>query len=128
MHRLPHPEVYMKHRTLEANFAMTLRPGEAKDVQQLETYYLWSGWKKHHWPADIIQPGLRLYGFDTESRRFCVLLEIIKGGSFIYRTLKEFAYKVDKLTDWPPRQDDPHWSRLPTAQAGKYCTGIAIRW
>lgn len=115
--------------TLEADFAITLRPREAKDLAELERgYYYWTGWRRRHWPADIVRPGLRLYGYDTGSRCLCVLLEVTRGGAFDYSTLEEFARKVKKLTGWEPLRNDRHWGRLPIAQPSKQCTGIALRW
>lgn len=115
--------------TLEADFAITLRLEHTKDITSLgSSVYLWSGWKKHHWPADIVKPGIRLYGFDVKSRHFCVLLEITKGGSFKYRTREELSNKVQKLTGWIPDKADPHWKKIPIAEPGKYCSGLAIRW
>ena len=81
----------MKQNALEANFAMSLGTPEGAD---LESYWNWQGWKKHWWPADVIQPGVRFYGFDKKSQGFSVLLEVKKGGSFTYRTHEEFAKKV----------------------------------
>lgn len=114
---------------LEADLAITLRPEHIKDITSLgSSVYLWSGWKKHHWPADIAKPGIRLYGFDVKSRHFCVLLEITKGGSFKYRTRQDFSAKVQKITGWAPDKADRHWKKIPVAEPGKYCTGLAIRW
>src|SRR5438094_443085 len=119
----------MRDEKLEADFAITLQPKEARDLEYLETScYLWSGWKRHHWPANIIRHGVRLYGFDKRTRRLCVLLEITRGGSFSYRTLREFRTKVTALTGWQPAKDDPHWNGLPIADSNKYCTGVALRW
>lgn len=119
----------MNKVNLDADFAITLRPEETKDITALgRSSYLWSGWKKHRWPAYIARPGLQIYGFDTKLHQLCVLLEITKGGSFSYRTRKEFSTKVQKITGWVPDTDDPHWKKLPIAKQGKPCTGIAIRW
>jgi hypothetical protein len=119
----------MKHNFSDADYAITLRPSETENLEFLESSsFLWSGWKRHHWPADIIRPGLRIYGFDMVSRRFCVLLEVTRGGSFTYRTRWEFANRVLKLTSWEPDHNDPHWPMIPVAETGKHCTGVAFRW
>ena len=115
----------MKYNILEADLAMTLGSPEEVDP---DSYCYWTGWKNHWWPADVIQPGVRFYGFDKKSRSFCVLLEVTKGGSFTYRTHKEFASKVFKLIGREVNEDDPHWPRIPAGKAGKYFTGLALVW
>jgi hypothetical protein len=63
-----------KQKGFEAHFAITLRPGEDDDLDALQnSRFLYSAWKKRHWPTDVVRPGVRIYGFNTESRRLCVL-------------------------------------------------------
>jgi hypothetical protein len=88
----------------------------------------WSGWKNRHWPADAIRRGFRFYAYDKESRRLFALVEITKGSSFTYRTLAEYARKVNQVAGYWPGRDDPHWKRLPLPAPGKVCTGYAFRW
>jgi len=111
----------------EADFAVTLRPDEVADIQNIARYWLWSGWRRRHWPADVIKPGLKLYGFDKQKRRLVALLQITKGGTFKYRSGAEFKRRVYKLTSWSPSEHDPHWKNiLGSGKAER--TGIALRW
>lgn len=116
---------------LEADYAMTLVPGEGDDIHEGDDrYWHWNGWKKHHWPADIIGPGLKLYGFDTRPnrRRLCVLLEIRRGESFRYRTREEFQRRAEELTGCRLNPNDSRWEELPESDGDRPCTGIAFRW
>jgi HNH endonuclease len=115
----------MKPKLLEADFALSLPHVEA---EKPELSMHWTGWKKHQWPANEIEPGVRFYVFDLKSRRYCALLEVTKGGGFNYRTRSEFERQVKKLTGWWPSHEVPHWSRIPSGERGRLYTGFAIRW
>ncbi len=115
----------MKHNLLEADFAISLPHREA---EKPESSVHWTGWKKHHWPADALSPHVRLYVFDLETRHYCALLEVTKGGSFTYQTQKEFEQQVHRLIGSWPSHDAPHWSRIPFGQSEKPYTGFAIKW
>lgn len=116
----------------EADFAICLKPEEADDISTLEKrYYYWNGWHRRHWPANVIRPGTRLYGFDPRPnmRTLCVLLEITRGGSFYYRRKSEFNKQVKKLTGWEPNTGHPQWAQIPSVSAKDHpCVGIALRW
>jgi len=118
--------------SFESPFALSLRGGEADDLEYLEhNTYHWSGWKRRHWPADIVRPGVRLYGFDLRHRCLRVLLEVTRGGTFLYKSKREFARKVEQLTGWKPAQDDRHWATIPQVGRGgdkRENTGLALRW
>jgi len=112
----------------ESNFAMTLLPGAADDVRELERSGYWTGWTRRHWPAEALRPGRMFYGFDTRERALRVLLRVTRGGAFAYRTKPEFASKVEKITGSRPGPDFAHWKNIPNASPGRFNTGIAIRW
>jgi hypothetical protein len=116
----------------ESPFALSLNPGEAEDLRELELHrYYWTGWKRRHWPANILRPGTRLYGFDRRYRALRVLLEVTRGGAFLYKSKREFARKVEQLTGWRPNPNNSHWARIPPAsgsRADTENTGIAMRW
>jgi hypothetical protein len=113
----------------ESPFALSLRPGEADDLKNLALHhYFWTGWKRRHWPADILRPGVRLYGFDGRHRTLRVLLQVTRGGAFVYRTKREFAAKVQLLTEWRPDPADPHWRNIAGDSGERFNTGIALRW
>lgn len=115
----------------EADYAISLDPGEADDLSELEkSRYYWSGWHRRHWPADVVRPGLKIYGFDKrpDRRELCVLLEVTKGGSFSYASKGELSKNIARLTGWEPNKDHPHWERSATPQRGRVGTGIALRW
>ncbi|MFO0598685.1 MAG: HNH endonuclease [Myxococcaceae bacterium] len=99
---------------------------KSSDLEVLRSQYQWTGWKNRHWPADIVRPGLRVYGFDLATRRLFVLLELSHGGSFTYRSRREFARHVESITGWPPDLDD---KQIPVPSSGQRpCTGITLRW
>ncbi len=100
----------------------------AKSVLDLDDRFHWTGWRRRHWPADEVKPGLRFYAFDKKSRRFRAILQVTKGRSFSYKTKADFARSVDKATGEPPWRHDPHWKVLPHARPGRECVGIAFRW
>jgi 5-methylcytosine-specific restriction endonuclease McrA len=112
----------------DADYAVTLQSDEIDDLDHIDQFWFWSGWRNRHWPAHIIRRGLRLYGFDKERREFVVVLEVTRGGSFEYRTLREYARIATRLTGWNPENSNPHWHRLPQATNGRPCTGFALRW
>lgn len=97
---------------LEADFAITHQP------EYSEGSYLWSGWKRRRWPASIIRPGLRLYGFDKKSRRFFALLEITRGSAFEYETKQQFASKVKRLIGANTHKHAEWMTRIPHAGIG----------
>lgn len=117
-----------KTQLFESHFAMTLLPSEADDLRELEKSSYWTGWKRRHWPAEVLRPGRTFYGFDTRERALRVLLRVTRGGAFVYRTKPEFASKVEKRTGARPGPDYPHWKNIPNAPPGRFNTGIAIRW
>lgn len=98
----------------------------SSDLETLRSEYLWTGWRNRHWPADLLRPGLRLYGFDKATRRLFVLLELSHGGSFTYRTRSEFSRRVEELTGWEPDLDDKDVPEC--KRSDRPCTGIALRW
>jgi HNH endonuclease len=113
---------------LETPFAVSLRTGD-DDVEdrQLHHYY-WTGWRRRHWPAEILRPGVQLYGFDLRRRALRALLEVTRGSAFVYRTKREFADKVQRLTGRPPNTAHPHWENIPGYDGKHFNTGIALRW
>lgn len=82
----------------------------------------WNGWKNHHWPADIIRPGLRFYDAHLKTKTLAGLLEIVRGGSFQYKNKRAFEGWVHRVTGLWPDRNDPYWPRM--APRG---TGLAIR-
>ena len=116
----------------EADFAICLKPEEAEDLKDLgEHYYYWNRWRRRHWPANVIHPGMRLYGFDPRlnMRKLFVLLEITKGSSFNYRKKSEFSSQVKEITGWKPAVNHPQWVQIPEASAKEIpCTGVTLRW
>jgi len=110
-----------------ADFALTLQPKEVADLANIDQFWLWSGWRRRHWPADIIRPGLRLYAFDKGSRCFVAVLEVTRGGAFKYRTGTEFSRRVQAKTGLHPDRDDPHWKSV-EGDGRRQRTGIALRW
>jgi hypothetical protein len=114
----------------ETPFALSLRPGETNDLRELEFHWYWTGWKRRHWPANVLRPGTRLYGFDRRYRALRVLLEVTRGGAFLYKRKREFARKIEQLTGWRPNQNDAQWVKIPPASGSDETekTGIAIRW
>jgi len=111
----------------QADFALTLQPNEVADLDHIDQFWWWSGWQRRHWPADIIRPGLRLYGFDKRSRCFVAVLEITKGGAFTYRTGAEFIRRSHAQTGRKPDRRDPHWKNV-VGDGRSERTGIALRW
>lgn len=116
----------------EADFAICLKPEEAGNIANLDKgFYYWNGWRNRHWPADVIRPGVRLYGFDPRPnmRKLCVLLKITRGGSFYFRKKSEFNKQVKKLTGWEPNTGHPQWAQIPiVSPKGRPSTGVALRW
>jgi hypothetical protein len=114
----------------EADYALSLQPGEADDLETLNDRWYWTGWKRRHWPANVVRRGLEVYGFDTrpEQRRLVVLLRITRGGSFTYTSKTSFSREVKQVTGWMPFRDEPHWGRVPVGRMDRPCTGIALRW
>ncbi len=114
----------IKAKRLEAQIAITYKASEA------ESSCLWVEWKRHYWPADVVRPGLNLYGFDTSSRRLCVLLQITRAGSFEYRTRNQLASAIEAAAGFLPNQEDRYWSTaaISSQNNNKPCFGIAIQW
>jgi hypothetical protein len=126
---------------LEANYAISMQPNEAAafevDNQRLDEFWTWTAWKRRHWPADIIHPGLQLYGFDLRKNRreLFVLLKVTHGGAFRFESMDNFVEQVQELTEgWTPdKEADPNsndkWQDIEERlqQAGT-CTGICVRW
>lgn len=116
---------------LNADIAVTISVAEAENLDWFERTGdrgNWTGWQRHHWPADIIHPGLRVYAFDTrpDRRRLCMLLEIEEGESFQYVNKREFIRNVQRITGWSRQERDPHFNRIPRGSAARPCTGIAL--
>jgi hypothetical protein len=111
---------------LQAAYAITLDPNAPRDPRGLPRIFRWSGWKRRQWPAEVIRPGLLLYGFDKRTRRLAVLLKVLRGGTFMYRSLGEFSRRVHALTGLSPSTDDPYWPTLPAGTA-RPCTGVVVR-
>ena len=117
-------------RNLEADYALSLQPGEGDDIDALRRRWFWTGWKRRHWPANVVRPGVFIYGFDTrlDNRRLTVLLRVIRGRSFSYTSKRTFSEAVRRISGWSPGRDDPHWHRIPVSRTGRPCTGLALRW
>ncbi|MGE0558543.1 MAG: HNH endonuclease [Burkholderiales bacterium] len=88
----------------------------------------WAGWKRHYWPADLLRRGFRFYTYDKQSRKIFALVEVVRGSSFTYRTLDEFARKVRQLIGRTPNRDNAYWRGLPRPTNKRSCTGYAIDW
>jgi hypothetical protein len=88
----------------------------------------WAGWKRHYWPADMLRRGFRFYAYDKQSRTLFELVEVVRGRSFTYRTLDEFARKVRQLIGRSPNRDNAYWRGLPRPTKNRPCTGYAIDW
>src|SRR2546427_2405003 len=112
---------------LQAAYAITLDPNAPRDPRGLPRIFRWSGWKRRQWPAEVIRPGLLLYGFDKRTRRLAVLLKVLRGGTFTYRSLGEFSRRVRALTRLSPSTDDPYWPTLPAATRARPRTGGVVR-
>ena len=110
---------------LQATVAMTFSPSQVSDP---DSSLYWTGWKRRHWPAGIMRPGIRFYGFDTGARRFFALFEVTRGGSFTYRSKDEFSHNVRRLIGESPWHGARHWAAIPSAARGEPCTGLALRW
>src|SRR5437773_1455729 len=96
---------------LEADYAITINARG-----RLSEGWSWTGWKHHKWPANVVRPGLLIYGFDLRKkvRALTVLLKITAGGSFSFRTMKEFQREVQNLTTRPPdpNLDQEQWQKI----------------
>jgi len=88
----------------------------------------WSGWKRQHWPAALLRRGFRFYGYDKYTKSFFGVIEITRGGTFTYRTRREFKRKVSQVAGHSLDPNDPHFGSLPLPSRGKYCIGYAFRW
>ena len=111
---------------LEADYAITINARG-----RLSEGWSWTGWKRRHWPADIIRPGLLLYGFDLrpDQRKLTLLLRITRGGSFSFQSMEEYAKQVEGLTGRKPDPDldRDKWSEIQKRVAdGRDCTGICL--
>jgi hypothetical protein len=115
---------------LLAAIAITLKPGAADDLAKLEKrQFMWGAWSTHQWPADVVRPGLRVYGFDTRARRLTVLLEVRRGGTFEYRTIAQLAKAIVNATGWHPDTDSAYWQTRPVpGKSQKSFAGVALRW
>lgn len=113
----------------DADYALTLDPRGLADLEHVHRKsWQWSGWLRHHWPADVIKRGLRLYGFDAKTREFVAVLEVTRGKSFHYTNWRNFAAKAFRATGWRPIPDDPHRRLMPQGSAESLCTGYALRY
>jgi hypothetical protein len=124
---------------LEADYAISIRPSFADVVQTDDLAWVeraidWTGWARHMWPAGVVAPNRLLYGFDLrkDQRRLFALIRIVKGGSFSFRSMQEFAETVAGLTGHKPAPEDDDLSKKKWAEIqerlekndGKSCTGI----
>jgi putative restriction endonuclease len=97
---------------VEAAYAITHNP------EWKSGGYLWSGWVRNHWPAEVIQPGLRFYGFDKKSRKCFALMKVVKGRSFSYESKTEFSRRVRTLIG-KDTSDHREWlARIPKKGVG----------
>jgi hypothetical protein len=132
-----------KPLNLDADFAVSLHPGEAKrfdeDISQLGHCWGWTGWKMRYWPAEVIRPGVKVYKFDLrpKSRRLCALLTITKGGAFEFDSMAVFADEVKQLTGRRPSSDvnededgSRKWPEIEQrlAESRGSCIGICFCW
>lgn len=108
---------------LAADIAMSL-PG----CRGYDAGTWWSGWRRHYWPADILRRGLRLYGYDKQTKSLFALLEISRGGSFTYRTLAEFRRKVQQVAGYSLERDHSYLRQLPLPKSEAPCIGYALKW
>jgi hypothetical protein len=124
---------------LEADYAITIRPSftdvfQTDELTWVERAIDWTGWMRRMWPADVVAPGLLLYGFDLrkDQRRLFALIRIVMGGSFSFRSMQEFAATVADNTGHKPAPEDDDLSNKKWAEIqkrlekndGKSCTGI----
>jgi hypothetical protein len=117
-----------KSPKLDAYVAVSLGRGAADDLRDLERHhFMWSAWKRRHWPTDVIRKGLRLYGFDASSRSFSVLLEISRGGAFTYGSRRQLVTEIRRLTGLLPELKDVYGLRAPIPKDGVF-HGVALRW
>jgi hypothetical protein len=124
----------------EADYAVTIQPHEAAAFEasplSLNERWTWTGWKNHHWPADVVRPGLLVYGFDRrrDRRKLFVLLQATRGGGFLYRSMPEFVENVRRLTGLEPNRyadDDSEakWDEVEQRLGSRTaCTGVCMRW
>jgi len=117
-------------KRFEAEFAVCLGRDEVLHWREYKQWRHWTGYRRRHWPSNIIRPGLKLYGFDKrpEARTLCVLLQIDRGGSFAYTSRQDFARKVSKLLGWRDVSEHDHYRRIPTGTKSKPCVGLAVSW
>jgi hypothetical protein len=111
----------------QAAYAFSLDPAFPAGTRGLPRVFHWSGWKRRHWPAEVIRPGILLYGFDKRTRTLSVLLRVERGGTFTYRSRPEFSRRVRELTGIAPSTADPYWPTLPILKKGNPCTGIVVK-
>jgi hypothetical protein len=119
---------------------MSLHPDECalldQGVASLDQSWGWTGWKTRQWPADVVQPGLRIYKYDLrpDRRELCALLEVTHGGSFTFRSMHEFVQHVERLTGRRPDPNEGNDSRSKWSDIEERlrecdsCTGLCLRW
>ena len=119
---------------LAADYALSISNeeaayAEAHDRASLDRRGYWTGWKRRHWPADVVRPGVKFYGFDKRPDRRClsVLLRVTAGDSFNYTTKRGFSRGVNRIVGGPMNRDDPHYERVALPEGGPPCTGLALR-
>jgi len=61
-------------------------------------------------------------------RGFYWLLEVMRGGSFVYRSKAEFSKSVKQRIGRSPNKQDRHWNTIPHGDARHPAIGFAIRW
>jgi hypothetical protein len=127
--------------TLEADYAVSVRPTgsdifQTQDLAWVNQTWEWTGWIYHKWPANVIAADRLIYGFDLrkDKRQLFVLLRILKGGSFSFSTIEEFAETVRGLTGrcpgpWEDVYSQKKWLEIEDRLArkkGKSCTGVCM--
>ena len=116
-----------QHGGWEAPVAVSLLAEDFAHIRDKDRL-LWSAWRYCHWPASVVQPGLRFYAFDSTRDAFVYLLEVTHGGAFTYRTREQFNRQVTKTTRVPPDPNDPYWTAKKAPPPGEDFHGIALRW
>ena len=98
----------------ESNYATSWELGN-------EEHLWWTGWLRHHWPADVIRPGLRIYLYGKKEKRIIALAKIVRGGAFTYDTRKQYLQESRKLMGKVLNVDAVHWDEMPFS---KNCVGL----
>jgi len=110
---------------LDADVAVTLYRGVPLEEQL--PYVRWSGWRTRKWPLKYLARGLRIYGFDTVTRTFTVLLEATHAGWFEYTSWRSFAANVAKVGRWSPDPQSQHREKMHFGHADAPYIGYVIQ-